>query len=84
VIELRRGALSLVLIVLGDLLVGGAGLLPRPLRGGDVSAGDLLFFMVAAACWATYSVLARHHALDAVHAITITAFAFLLSADLQS
>jgi drug/metabolite transporter (DMT)-like permease len=35
--------------------------------------------MVAAACWATYSVLARHHALDAVRAtIAITAFAFLV------
>ncbi|WP_210543553.1 DMT family transporter [Rhodoferax sp. PAMC 29310] len=69
-------ALGLVLIVLGDLLVGGASLL-RAFEGGDVWKGDL-FFMVAAACWATYSVLARHHALDAVRAtIAITAFAFL-------
>jgi drug/metabolite transporter (DMT)-like permease len=69
-------ALGLVLIVLGDLLVGGASLL-RAFDGGEVWKGDL-FFMVAAACWATYSVLARHHALDAVRAtIAITAFAFL-------
>ncbi len=70
-------ALGLVLIVFGDVLVGGASLL-RAFEGGDVWKGDL-FFMVAAACWATYSVLARHHALDAVRAtIAITAFAFLV------
>ena len=69
-------ALGLVLIVLGDLLVGGASLL-RAFDGGDVWMGDV-FFMLAAACWATYSVLARHHALEAVRAtIAITVFAFL-------
>ena len=70
-------ALGLVLIVLGDLLVGGASLL-RAFDGGEVWKGDV-FFMVAAACWATYSVLARHHALEAVRAtIAITVFAFLV------
>lgn len=70
-------AVGLVLIVLGDLLVGGASLL-RAFDGGEVWKGDV-FFMVAAACWATYSVLARHHALEAVRAtIAITAFAFLV------
>ena len=70
-------ALGLVLIVLGDLLVGGVSLL-RAFDGGDVWRGDL-FFMLAAACWATYSVLARHHALEAVRAtIAITVFAFLV------
>lgn len=67
---------GLAFIVMGDLLVGGASLL-RAFDGGDVWKGDLLF-MSAALCWATYSVLARHHALDAVRAtIAITAFAFV-------
>jgi drug/metabolite transporter (DMT)-like permease len=67
-------AVGLGLIVLGDLLVGGLSLL-RALEGGQVWLGDLLF-MSAALCWATYSVLARHHRLDAVRAtIAITTFA---------
>ena len=71
----RTRALGLALIVGGDLLVGGASLL-RALDGGEVWKGDLLF-MTAALCWSVYSVLARHHALDAVRAtIAITAFAF--------
>lgn len=70
-------ALGLGLIVLGDLLVGGASLL-HAFDGGEVWKGDLLF-MVAALCWSTYSVLARRHALDAVRAtIAITAFAFVI------
>jgi drug/metabolite transporter (DMT)-like permease len=69
-------ALGLGLIVLGDLLVGGASLL-HAFDGGAVWKGDLLF-MLAAVCWACYSVLARRHALDAVRAtIAITAFAFV-------
>jgi drug/metabolite transporter (DMT)-like permease len=69
-------ALGLGLIVLGDLMVGGASLL-HAFDGGEVWKGDLLF-MLAALCWATYSVLARRHALDAVRAtIAITAFAFV-------
>nr|MDP2191127.1 DMT family transporter [Rhodoferax sp.] len=69
-------ALGLTLIVLGDLVVGGASLL-RAFDGGEVWKGDLLF-MLAALCWSTYSVLARHHALDAVRAtIAITVFAFV-------
>ena len=68
-------ALGLGLIVLGDLMVGGASLL-HAFEGGSVWKGDVLF-MLAAMCWATYSVLARRHALDAVRAtIAITAFAF--------
>ena len=68
-------ALGLMLIVLGDLLVGGASLL-QAFDGGSVWKGDLLF-MLSALCWAAYSVLARHHRLDAVRAtIAITAFAF--------
>jgi drug/metabolite transporter (DMT)-like permease len=70
-------ALGLGLIVLGDLLVGGASLL-RAFDGGEVWKGDLLF-MLAALCWACYSVLARRHALNAVRAtIAITAFAFVV------
>ena len=67
-------ALGLGLIVLGDLLVGGASLM-HAFDGGEVWKGDVLF-MLAALCWACYSVLARHHALNAVRAtIAITAFA---------
>ncbi|MCX7257116.1 MAG: DMT family transporter [Polaromonas sp.] len=70
-------ALGLGLIVLGDLLVGGASLL-HAFDGGAVWKGDLLF-MLAAMCWACYSVLARRHALNAVRAtIAITAFAFVV------
>ncbi len=69
-------ALGLGLIVLGDLLVGGSSL-RHALDGGEVWVGDLLF-VLAAMCWATYSVLARHHGLDAVRAtIAITTFAFV-------
>jgi drug/metabolite transporter (DMT)-like permease len=69
-------ALGLAFIVLGDLMVGGASLL-HAFDGGEVWKGDLLF-MTAALCWSAYSVLARHHALDAVRAtIAITAFAFV-------
>lgn len=70
-------AAGLALIVAGDLLVGGRSLLAA-FSGGDVWKGDVLF-MLAAACWATYSVLARRHAVDAVQAtIAITAFACLV------
>ena len=69
-------ALGLGLIVLGDVMVGGASLL-RAFEGGDVWKGDLLF-MSTAFCWATYSVLARRHRLDAVRAtIAVTAFALI-------
>ncbi len=70
-------AIGLSLIVLGDLLVGGASLL-RAFEGGEVWKGDVLF-MLAALCWAAYSVLARQYRLDAVRAtIAITVFACLI------
>lgn len=70
-------ALGLLLIVCGDLLVGGASLL-RAFEGGDVWRGDLLF-MTAALSWSTYSVLARLYRLDAVRAvIAITVFALAI------
>ncbi len=70
-------AVGLALIVAGDLLVGGRSLLAA-FSGGDVWKGDLLF-MLAASSWATYSVLARRHAVDAVQAtIAITAFACMV------
>jgi drug/metabolite transporter (DMT)-like permease len=76
-------ALALGLIVLGDLMVGGASLL-RALDGGEVWKGDLLF-MLGATCWSTYSVLARHYRLDAVRAtIAITAFAFVIYVPIYS
>lgn len=69
-------ALGLLLIVLGDLFVGGASLL-HALEGGAIWKGDLLF-MSAAFCWASYSVVVRKHGLDAVRAtIAITVFAFM-------
>lgn len=67
---------GLALIVLGDLLVGGASLL-HAFEGGEIWKGDLLF-MSAAFCWACYSVVVRREGLDAVRAtIAITVFAFL-------
>ena len=72
-----RRAAGLALIVAGDLLVGGRSLLAA-FSGGDVWKGDVLF-MMAASCWATYGVLARRHAVDAVQAtIGITAFACMV------
>ncbi len=69
-------ALGLLCIVAGDLLVGGSSLLAA-LDGGEMWKGDVIF-MSAAACWAVYSVLARKHQLNPVHAtIAITAFAFV-------
>jgi drug/metabolite transporter (DMT)-like permease len=69
-------AVGLACIVGGDLLVGGASLL-HALDGSGVWRGDLLF-IGASMTWATYSVLSRKHALDAVRAtIAITAFGFL-------
>jgi len=74
-ISAARG-LGLLLIVGGDLLVGGASLL-HAWHGGEVWKGDLLF-VCAACCWSTYSVLARRFALDAVQAtIAVTVFAVL-------
>jgi drug/metabolite transporter (DMT)-like permease len=50
----------------------------RAFDGGEVWKGDLLF-MAAALCWACYSVLARHFALDAVRAtVAVTVFGFFL------
>lgn len=69
-------AAGLALIVAGDLLVGGSSLLAA-FSGGGAWKGDLMF-MLAAASWATYSVLARRHAVDAVQAtIALAAFACL-------
>ena len=68
-------ALGLVLIVAGDLLVGGTSLL-HALDGSGVWRGDVLFIL-AAMVWSTYSVLVRRFALDAVRAtIAITVLAF--------
>ncbi|MEJ8811925.1 DMT family transporter [Variovorax ureilyticus] len=69
-------AIGLLLIVLGDLFVGGGSLL-HALDGGVIWKGDLLF-MSAAFCWAAYSVVVRKHSLDAVRAtVAITVFAFV-------
>jgi drug/metabolite transporter (DMT)-like permease len=69
-------ALGLVLIVVGDLMVGGTSLL-HALDGSGVWRGDVLFIL-AAMVWSTYSVLVRHFALDAVRAtIAITMLALV-------
>ena len=69
-------ALGLVLILAGDLLVGGASLLLAN-NGSGAWRGDVLF-IAASITWAIYSVLVRKHALQAVHATTaITVFAFV-------
>lgn len=70
----RNRIISLLLIVVGDMVVGGGSLF-KAFDGGEVWKGDLLF-MVAAFGWSTYTVLARKFALDAVRAtIAITVFA---------
>ncbi len=67
-------AIGLVLIVAGDLLVGGLSLL-KAFEGGNVWVGDVLF-MSASMCWSAYSVTVRRFGLDAVRAtMAITAFA---------
>lgn len=71
-----RRIAGLVLIVAGDLMVGGSSLL-HAFDGGELWKGDLLF-MGAAFCWGTYAVLCRRHRVDAVRAtIAIIAFAAL-------
>jgi len=68
---------GLGLILLGDLLVGGASLLGVLSGQGSVWKGDLLF-MAASSCWATYSVLVRRTGADAVRAtMAVTALALL-------
>ena len=70
----RNRIISLLLIVAGDLLVGGSSLL-KAFEGGEVWKGDVLF-MVAAFGWSAYTVMARKFALDAVRAtIAVTVFA---------
>jgi drug/metabolite transporter (DMT)-like permease len=69
-------ALGLALIMVGDLLVGGASLL-HALDGSGIWRGDVLFIS-ASIVWSSYSVLVRRYALDAVRAtIAITAFGFV-------
>ena len=69
-------ALGLALIVVGDLLVGGTSLL-HALDGSGVWRGDVLF-IGASMVWASYSVLVRRWALDAVRTtIAITDCAFV-------
>ncbi len=72
-------AVGLVLILCGDLLVGGASLL-QAFNGGTVWMGDVMF-MSAAFCWANYTVVARRHGLGAVPAtVALSVFALLVYA----
>ena len=69
-------AIGLLMIVCGDVLVGGMSLL-KAFEGGEVWIGDVLF-MTAAFCWSAYSVTVRRYGLDAVPAtMAITAFALV-------
>ena len=72
-------AIGLGLILLGDVMVGGASLREAWLESGSqVWKGDLLF-LTASTSWAVYSVLVRKHALQAVQAtIAISVFAFVV------
>jgi len=70
---------GLALIVLGDLLVGGASLLATLQGGGPTWRGDLLF-LLAGMCWALYGVLARRWRVGAVDATLAVAFGCLVSA----
>ncbi|MEY2769821.1 MAG: hypothetical protein RIQ38_240 [Pseudomonadota bacterium] len=73
----RARLLGLLLIVAGDLLVGGRSLL-EAFDGGQVWRGDLLF-MAASLSWSAYTVLVRRHHLDAVQAtMATTAMAFVV------
>ena len=70
-------ALGLLLIVTGDLLVGGHSLL-NALDGSGAWRGDLLF-IAASVVWSVYSVLVRRYGLQAVHATSaITVFGFFV------
>ena len=69
-------AVGLGLILMGDVLVGGASLL-KAFEGGDVWIGDLLF-VCASISWSAYSVTVRRFGLDAARAtMAITAFALV-------
>ena len=69
-------AIGLGLILMGDVLVGGASLL-KAFEGGDVWIGDLLF-VCASISWSAYSVTVRRFGLDAAKAtMAITAFSLV-------
>jgi len=67
--------LGLIMILTGDLLVGGPSLL-NIFNYEGVWRGDALF-MMASISWSFYTVLVRQHGVKAVHATTaITVFSF--------
>lgn len=68
---------ALMLIVAGDLLVGGASLL-QAFDGSGTWRGDVLF-LCASCCWAIYGVLCRRWRVGAVEATLAIAFGCLLS-----
>jgi len=66
---------GLLLILVGDFLVGGPSLF-NTLYNPGMWRGDLLF-VLASISWSFYTVLVRKHSVKAVHATTaITVFAF--------
>lgn len=72
----RSRMLGLALIVLGDLLVGGASLM-QAFEGGSVWKGDLLF-LGAAATWSCYAVLCRKWGIGPVDATLAIALSSLI------
>lgn len=73
----RARIAGLLLIVLGDLLVGGASLW-RAFDGDATWKGDLLF-LAAAFTWSLYTVLCRRWQVDAVAATMSIALGCLVS-----
>ncbi len=70
-----RRMIGLLLILAGDLLVGGPSLFDMLSHPG-VWRGDALF-VLASISWSFYTVLVRQHGVQAVHATTaITVFSF--------
>lgn len=74
----RARILGLMLIVCGDLLVGGSSL-RAAFEGEGVWRGDLLFIS-AAMCWSLYGVLCRRWRVGAVEATLAVAIGCLVSA----
>ncbi len=71
----RQRVMGLLLILIGDLMVGGPSLLSM-FKSESVWRGDMLFIL-ASISWSYYTVLVRRHEVKPVYATTaITAFSF--------
>ncbi len=71
----RQRVMGLLLILIGDLMVGGPSLLSM-FKSESVWRGDMLFIL-ASISWSYYTVLVRRHEVKPVYATTaITVFSF--------